>query len=503
MTMRFLPGVTRFSGLCGLTAVGALTFTMYGCDTNKLVQVQDPSALRPGDLNNAGAVPALVSGAFRQFVGGYSGFGDDSFLSSSAVLTDEAYYGDTFTTRDAADKRNLQPTVLGNISDNAFTRLEQARFNARRAFGVVNAFSTSLTASADSATKAQLRTIEGYVYLTLSEGWCGAVPFSKLPDTGPIDPSAIEFGASLGTIPMNDTAVQRFDEALTLNAANRLASVGKGRALLNSGRFSEAAAAVQNVPTTYVFLMEHSANTGSENNPISALQANGRYGVANLEGGVTATGAAIRPDASSPGVTATSAEGIPFRGLMDPRVPWGPRAGRGTCFSSSVLCWLNDNYPNIDADVPLASGVEARLIEAEAALQAGQPDVMLTRLNGLRSNQTALLARLYPGQKQVFPNATLGPLSDPATVTMTPAQQFAARRDLLFMERALWLYNTGHRQGDLRRLIRNYGVPSDQAFPSGPHFRGGRYGSDVAYPVPFSEQNNPKFVPAACVTTTA
>lgn len=489
-------------------ALAAVTIAGSACDTNKLVEVSDPATLRPGDLNNIGSVPALVNGAFRQFIGGYSGFGDDSFLSASAVISDETYYGDTFPTREAADKRALQPTVLGNISDNSFSRLQQARFNARRAYGVVDQFTTPLTAVADSATKAQLRTIEGYVYVTLSEGWCSDVPFSVLPDVGPIDPNDIVGGVGLSTSKMNDTAVVRFDQALVNNSLNRLAAVGKGRALLNNGQFAAAATAVAAVPTNYVFLLQHSQNTAAENNPMSALEQNGRYGVSNLEGGLNPAGAAIRADSTTL-LTATSAEGLAFRSFLDVRVPWEPKPTNGLCFSSSIRCKFNDNYPNFDADVPLASGVEARLIEAEAALQAGDPGTMISKLNALRAASTALLTGLYPGATPTSafktngaPN-TLAPLTDPADPTTSAATQFEARRDLMFKERALWLYNTGHRQGDLRRLARApYSFATNVVFPSGPHFRGGVFGSDVAYPIPFAEQNNTAFDPTACNNTT-
>ncbi|MHB1310805.1 MAG: RagB/SusD family nutrient uptake outer membrane protein [Gemmatimonadaceae bacterium] len=490
-------------------AVVAIGFS--ACNTDDLVKVSDPATLRPADLNNLGSVPALVNGAFRQFIGGYSGFGlDDSFLAMTAVLSDETYYGDTFTTRQAADQRNLQPTVLGNISDLSFNRLHQARFNARRAYGVVEQFSTPLTAAADAVTKAQLRTIEGYVYVTLSEGWCGDVPFSVLPDVGDIDPTAIQGGVGLTTSQMNDTAVTRFNQAITNSSANQLAAVGKARALLNNGQFAAAAAAVAAVPTTYVFLLQHSQNTAAENNPMYALQSNGRYGVANLEGGLTAAGAALRTDTAS-GTTAPggSAEGLAFRGMMDPRVPWEIKPTNGLCFSSGFRCKLNDNYPNFDADVPLASGVEARLIEAEAALQAGDPATMLAKLNLLRANSAAYVLGLYPGQ--TLTNAfkingspiPLAPLADPADPAASAADQFAARRELVFRERALWLYNTGHRLGDLRRLARApYNLATTAVFPSGPFFRGGNYGNDVNYPIPFTEQNNTAFSAASCSTTT-
>jgi starch-binding outer membrane protein, SusD/RagB family len=489
-------------------ALAAVALAGSACDTNNLVQVSDPATLRPTDLQNIGSVPALVNGAFRQFIGGYSGLGDDSFLSASAVISDETYYGDTFPTRQAADSRTLQPTVLGNISDNAFSRLQQARFNARRAYGVVDQFTTPLTAVADSATKAQLRTIEAYTYVTLSEGWCGDVPFSVLPDVGLIDPSQIVGGVGLTTSQMNDSAVFRFDQALANSSVNRLAAVGKGRALLNLGRFADAAAAVAAVPTTYVFLLQHSQNTTAENNPMAALEQNGRYGVSNLEGGLNAAGAAIRVD-SNTALTAPSAEGLPFRALMDIRVPWEPKPTNGRCFSTSVFCKYNDNYPNFDADVPLASGVEARLIEAEAALQAGDPVTMMSKLNGLRASVAQLLVGLFPGATPTnafktngAPNG-LAPLTDPADPTTSAATQFAARRDLVFKERALWMYNTGHRQGDLRRLSRApYNLPTTTTFPSGPNFRGGTYGNDVAYPIPFAEQNNTAFNPGLCNNTT-
>ncbi len=512
--------------LPALLLAGALTLPMAACDTDELVAVEDPAQLRPEDLNNAAAVPALVNGAFRQFVGGYSGFGDDSFLSSSAVISDEAYYGDTFTTREAADKRNLQAPVLTNISDPAFNRLQQARFNARRAFAVVEQFTLPATAAADSISRARLRSIEAYVYVTLSEGWCGAVPFSRIPDTGPIDPTDIQGGTPLTTPQMNDTAVARFNEALvfaptypatasaTSAIANerRLASIGKARALLNLGKYAEAAAAVPAsiVPTGYVFRLEHSANVAAENNPMFQLEGNGRYGVSNLEGGQVSATVAFRPDAGSPqptgtgnlstlpATTATDAEGIAFRGLMDPRVPYQGRAAANfACFSGTITCWINNNYPTNDSDVPLASGVEARLIEAEAALFAGRSDEMLAILNNLRSQVATLLPILYRDQRQqfgttVFASPTLAPLTDPGTPE--------ARRAMLFQERALWLYNTGHRQGDLRRLIRVYGIKTP-VFPTGTHFRGGTYGNDVAYPVPFDEQNNTNYSASACVTT--
>lgn len=483
----------------GLTAAGLAAFAA-GCNTDNIVAVTDPNNLTPASVGTSGATASLVQGAILELRGGYSGYGDDAYLTSSALISDEFYYGDTFTTRQAADSRNLQPTALGNVSDPAFNRLQGARLQARRAFAQVLKFSTAGTATADSASAALMRAVEGYAYVTLSEGWCGSVPFTVLPDSGAIDPTSLPYGDPIGTIAINDTAIARFNESLTYNPSSNLAKVGKGRALLNEGRFAEAAAAVASVPTNFVYLLEHSDNSATEYNPIFALQSNGRYGISNLEGGTTtsSTGAtvALRPDAATPTLTNATAAGLPFRAIADPRIPFEAR-GSGTCFSGSVRCFNNDNYPTYRAAVPLASGVEARLIQAEALYQSGQYGAMLDSLNVLRKSILPLVAGLYPGQKQVFATAMVAPLAASTAADANTARQ------TLFAERAYWLFNTGHRQGDLRRLARApYNLPTNKVFPSGPFFRSGSYGNDVAYPIPFNEVNNPKFTTTSCSTTT-
>jgi hypothetical protein len=131
-------------------------------------------------------------------------------------------------------------------------------------------------------------------------------------------------------------------------------------------------------------------------------------------------------------------------------------------------------YPDAGASVPVADGIEARLIEAEAQLQAGNTSGMTTTLNALR---------------QAFPDLGLGSLADPAT----PADAV----DILFIERAFWLYATGHRLGDMRRLVRpvsqgGYGRDVNSVFPNGAYHKGGgSYGADVNLPLPIEEQNNP------------
>ncbi|HEU6453310.1 MAG TPA: hypothetical protein VFT57_17970, partial [Gemmatimonadaceae bacterium] len=73
----------------------------------------------------------------------------------------------------------------------------------------------------------------------------------------------------------------------------------------------------------------------------------------------------------------------------------------------------------------------------------------------------------------------------------------------LFHERAFWLFSTGHRLGDLRRLVRQYDRAPDTVFPNGAFLEGGSYGSDMNFPVPESEKNNPNDTAGACIDRNA
>ena len=79
-------------------------------------------------------------------------------------------------------------------------------------------------------------------------------------------------------------------------------------------------------------------------------------------------------------------------------------------------------------------------------------------------------------------------LADPGATPDT-----AARTNLTFRERGFWLFGTGHRLSDLRRLVRQYGRAVETVFPTGTYMKGGTYGTDVNIPVPTDEQNNPSF----------
>jgi hypothetical protein len=219
------------------------------------------------------------------------------------------------------------------------------------------------------------------------------------------------------------------------------------RTLQFEGRshLAAAAALVEHVPTDWTYKITHSRNSQREWNGIyEFMWLEGRWIEADEEG----------------------VNGLPYR--QDPRNPFD-LVEEGTFLG--VDFYGTRRYKAPDSSTVLASGVEARLIEAEAALQANDNVTFLKKLNDLRDSS----------------GLALSPLALPATVT--------AREDLLFSERGQWLYLTAHRLPDLRRLSRptandGYGRDPESVFPTGTWFRGGVYGPDTNFPIPIEELNN-------------
>ena len=450
--------------LAPLAAVIAIPLS--GC--SGLLDVDDPEVVLPETVNSAEGVPNLIFGALGDFQVAYSGGGlDDKFLSNTAAFTDELHSSGTFPTRTATDQRNQRPAAVGNTTDATYGSLHRARRSLINAARAVEQFF-----SATDTRIAELKALEGYTYVALAEGFCSGITFSD------VDANGVRTDRPpIPTLAVFDSAIVRFNEALAIQPTNRLAAIGKARAHLNKGEFAAAAAAVATIPTTYVYRIEHSANTGREQNPIYNLNiSNRRFSVSDQEG----------------------INGEPFRSANDPRVAWRDQ-GRGG-FLSSVRLYENRLYDSFDADVPLADGVQARLIEAEAALNENRIADWLLILNDLRANVGAFMSARYQDYASKLAGShvtrdTLPPLVAPATQ--------AERVDLMFSERAFWLYITGHRMGDLRRLVRpvsegGYGRSQADVFPTGVYHKGGTYSDDVAWPIPFDEENNPLYDPAGC-----
>ncbi len=444
-----------------LLAVG-LAFTATACDLDRLLEVEDPTVAAPGTVATEQAVPTTLAAAIGAFQIAYSGApGGGSFIDSqittSGTLADEFHISESFPTRIDVDQRETRfdnGTMLG-----LYARMHTARRLAEFSAGLHSQF----PATTNTTGHAHALNLAGFSYVLFGENYCSGVPFSTIAEDG-----SIEYGPPLSTTQMFEQAIVLFDQAIAAATAAgtgaaaveqlNLARVGKGRAQLNLNQPAAAATTVTDVPTDFVYRIFHSLASGRQNNGIWGGNQNRRgISVSDREG----------------------ATGLPYRSDADPRV----RQARGTGtsavgFDNSTPLFLQLKYPTQASSVILASGIEARLIEAENQQRNGGD--WLGTLNALRASPptTAFPAVDYPDIGTLAP--LTGAEDDPV--------------DLLFKERAYWMWLTSHRVGDLRRLMRQYDRSDAEAgWPTGSYFRGGNYADHVSILVPFDELNNPQF----------
>ena len=435
--------MTRASGTATQVAVFAALLGAAACDPNKALDVDDVDVVTPGQLNSKANLPALRNGVLSTFQLAFSGGADlangghEGQITMSGLLADEFQNAESFPDRVALDMRDVIPSNASLIG--LFLDLSKARSTADFA----SAQYTRLDAGAIG--QSEVLSIGGFAYTLFGENYCAGVPFSRLADDG-----SIEYGDPQTRDQVLQIAVAKFDSAIAIAEENEddgllnLARVGKARALLDLGRFTDAAAAAADVPTSYQYLVRSSANSLRQNNGIWNYTANTfAFSVPDREGG----------------------NGLPFLSANDPRLEVVETGQLG--FDRETPFNLQLKYADLEADVVLASGIEARLIQAEASLRTGAVATAFSTLNALRAA------------------AGLGTLTDPGSE--------AARVNALFRERAFWLWGTAHRLGDMRRLIRQYGRSEDAVFPTGEYHKGGVYGDDVNFPVSSDERNNPKF----------
>lgn len=430
-----------------------MSIGMLGCKDLTGSQPLPAGTTNPANYNTvAGALGErnAAIGAFQTML--------PTFILDAGTLSDEIVCtgtvangtcGNGIVSQDA-DGRNLpasSPTLtVPHQTDQDYTKLNYVRALASQARGQLAAYDPG----ASPVLRGELFALEGYAEILLADLFCSGIPLSTLNFQ-----HDYTYHAASKTIDVYQDAVGKFDSALALSSDSlsilNLARVGKARALLDQGAYAVAAQIAAAVPSgfSYSMSMQWVSNTyfiGQQ-----ALNA------ADREGG----------------------KGMPFLSSQDPRsavadFPDGPQNLPMTIAAKVVNALNGSGY----APVVLADGTEARLIQAEAALQAGDTTTWLAMLNNLRDSA------IIPGTGQPAPQL-LPHLTMPHTDT--------ARVSLLFQERAEWLYFTGHRQGDLRRLIRQYHRSPDQVYPTGVYPGGGFYGSAVNAPIPGAEYANPLF----------
>jgi hypothetical protein len=422
------------SARAGLSLATALLLAT-SCSRDDLLQVNTPDQITPdaaGNPSGAAALRVSALGNFANFYSGDASGGGVGMNIATGLLGDEmtTSRGGTEHMDTRAVNENTFPTTVWSLVGTSQTQLIRARKGLEK---------YASTGATKQSQMAQMQILEGYVYLLTGEIYCNGVPIGNADDVAPAS-------VIMTNVQLFNRAIASMDSGAALAPSDasmkNLAAVGKARALLDLKQYSQAATVAATVATSYVYLVQHSRTT-IINDVYDWMVGTKNFGVVNREGG----------------------NGLDYLSSGDPRISFAATAVPGQDGSPTIS---PNKFPAGDSPVILANGIEARLIEAEAALDAGNTVAWLALMNGARTTVTGL-----------------APLTDPGTLN--------SRVDLLFRERGFWFWLTAHRVGDMRRLVRQYSRGAETVFPTGPYFKGGVYGTDVNLIPSNAERNNPAF----------
>ncbi len=446
-------------------ACGSLLLT--ACDlNNQLLAPEQPGVISPASVTTATAADALYTGALGQWKAGLNGGGGniEAIWNEEALFTDEDRSTDTFVQRQAADQRNLatNDADLTTIYNNA----QQARGRARDAINNLLAYDQSATGKRDVG---EMYLMMGDLEMEMSAVFCNGIPFGETVGGVPqyTQPLTSAQGATLASARI-DTALTYLTgtDAGTANIKNA-ALIVKARAQVDLGNFVAAASLVASVPTSFQYTFDYSQTTVDNEWWVMGASVK-RYSAGD-----------------STDVAGQILNAIPFWRLNDPRVS---ATDTHTKAEDNISDFVQVNNWNRDDPIPPFTGIDARLIQAEASLQAGDIAGMMTTLNALRTSAQVI---------GIFKIAAMPALPTPPDIPTATA--------LFFREKALWQFQRGYRMDDLRRMVRQYKMPQNTVFPSG-NFTAlgqpaGQYGTQVNFPVPDAERTNPNFT--GCIDTNA
>lgn len=401
--------MTKRTGKAGTGVFAALmaAFALTACE----LEVLNPGRILDEDLTTRDLMPILVSGASAEF----NHIGDFYAFDIARLTDDLAGTGSYFSTgqyrRGVFDNENSeghweQTHEAAWAAGSAWERLQEVLE------GEANSFDGS----------ARLFLLMGLAHRILGENFCDVVY-----DKGPLQPRTAAF----------DSAIVALNQAITIgNAAGASAFVtaahgGIAQANVGLGNWSAAVQAAAQVPTDFV------------HNAIYHQTANSN-GVWNESWG-----------RAEVGVWATPAQTV-FKG--DPRAPyticgewndpsgpsWGEVTPTGVCTGQGsgahqgadglTAHYRQDKYPEQGSDVPIVTGTEMRLIEAEAALAGGDLATFTAKVNEVRA---------FYGADPIEQPASVGSMEFPN------AQDDAM--SILDRERYLTMWIEGRRLYDLDR----------------------------------------------------
>jgi hypothetical protein len=352
-----------------------------------------------------------------------------AFIVAGGLMSGELIETTATSSRWSYDRRviNSNETHYSTFNCQAvgvYTPISTARWTADNILGLLQGWSDADVEDRQEKI-AMAAAYAGYSRILLGEAFCSA---------------AIDVGPELTSEVIFEQAVEKFDLAIDAATAAgntdllNFAKVGRARALLNQGLAAEAATAVTGVPDDFVW--EATASEAESR----------RYN---------------RVYSQNYGRSVSIAE--PYRDLGDPRV-----AVVDSMIDASddrTPLFVTEKYTDFADPIPIASGDEARLIRAEAALAAGD----------------------RPAAEAIFADLR----ADAGAPPLSAADLALSDTELLAQERSRELFLEGQHLYDVRRLDLPL-FPAPGTPYSTVYSKGGDYGTDVCMPLPDVERfNNP------------
>ena len=391
--------------------VAALAST--GCDES-IFDVKNPGRILDDDLNTAQGVKSLVTGMSADFSVGY-----DNLSFTTAIMSDEIVgSGSYFST--GRYRRGLFDSEDANTF---WAAVQRARWVAEA--GLIRMRNIEGYQFDGNPETARAHLFGGLANRWFGENFCQVIFSQPYDDENPGPAGEIDTGDAMERDAAFRRAIALLERAIQ-NAGGdsdivNAAEGGLAQVYVGLGDFSNAVAHSAKVPTDFVFAAAYSANSGRETSQIW----NETHGRHEVSAWMTLAGTL---------------------GAGDPRTPWTDCSAEGSgCPSGNgadgqTIHVRQDKYPTRDDDIPLVKGTEMRLIEAEAALMAGDLAGAMAKINEMRAHH---------GLDPLESDGTIGSITggDGGGVNMTSMSGW----DILDRERHLTLWLEGRRLWDLHR----------------------------------------------------
>jgi hypothetical protein len=431
-----------------------------------LLSPQNFGLIDPGAVGNPAAAAALRVGAIGQLKNVINSGGGETLWPEAGHMADEFRNSDFQISRADVDRRTM--TTSNSIHN--YSGVTRARGYIRDAIAAMNTYLPQ-----NKSDIGELYMGLGFIEMSLAENFCNGIPL------GATIAGQQSLGVPLTNAQVYDSALAHLDSALLVNTGTATGDVFikqaslilKARVLVDKGQFAAAAALVPvaAVPSSFQYMFTTSTASNSDDN--------GLWSLANNIARITVSDSFdILPN----GTKNIVKNQIPFASANDPRVPvlsGNVTSPKITAEDGTTPMFLNQIWKARDDPMPMVSGIDARLIEAEARLNANDIPGMMTILNALRAAPPKI-GNFQPGTM--------------TAIATTPATKDAATT-LFFREKAFWTFARGQRLSDLRRLMRQYGRAEANVYPTGVYngWGEGNYGHDLQFTVPDGELVNPNF----------